>query len=77
MTSAKRFSRLPGKYGIDAPKTEGTPEATPKNTPKKAKASPKKTAGSATKKRKMMDEEVEEAELEDDAEEVIKAEAED
>lgn len=76
MTSAKRFSRLPGKYGIDAPKGEGTPEATLKNTPKKAKASPKQAEGSAATKRKM-EEEVEEAEDEGEGEEVIKAEAED
>ncbi|KAM0719186.1 hypothetical protein Q7P37_005091 [Cladosporium fusiforme] len=68
--AAKRFSRLPGKYGIEGHKASDDTEA----TPKKAKATPKKTPGSA-KKRKV-DEAVED-DAEDDAEDGIKAETDD
>lgn len=76
-SSAKRFSRLPNKYGIEKPEVKAasaSPGAT--ETPKKSKA--KKATGSA-KKRKIAESEVEaENEVDaDDGEAAVKAEEDD
>lgn len=70
--ASKRFSRLPGKYGIDPPNASSDNNA--EGTPKKAKApgSPKKKALSSPKKRK-----VTEANEDDDGANDAKVNAED